>query len=236
MNKKPSSPFFAGVRDGIPIALGYFAVSFTLGIAARKAGLNALLSGVMSATMVASAGEFAALTVIEASAPYLEMVLTSLIVNLRYLLLSCSLSQKFGKDTKFYHRFLVGFFVTDEIAGISFAREGFLAPAYVYGAGAISIPAWVAGTVLGTLVGAILPPFLSSALGVALYGMFLAIIIPPARKEKFLAVLVALSMLVSFGIGYLPGIKDLSSGMRIILITVLLSAGAAIVRPRKKDE
>ena len=232
--RKASSPFWEGVRDGIPIALGYFAVSFTLGIAARKVGMNALLSGVMSATMVASAGEFAALTVIGAAAPYLEMVLTSLIINLRYLLLSCSLSQKFGPETPFYHRFFVGFFVTDEIAGISFAREGHLEPTYVYGAGAISVPAWVAGTVLGTLVGAILPPSLSSALGVALYGMFLAIIIPPARKEKFLAALVAVSMACSWGIGYLPLLKELSSGMRIILITVVLSAAAAIIKPRKE--
>lgn len=233
--KSSSSPFLSGIRDGIPIALGYFAVSFTLGIAARKAGLNAPLAGLMSATMVASAGEFAALGVIEAAAPYLEMILTSLVINLRYLLLSCSLSQKFGPETKFFHRFFVGFFVTDEIAGISFAREGHLEPAYVYGAGAISVPAWVAGTVLGVLVGAILPPFLSSALGVALYGMFLAIIIPPARKEWFLAVLVAASMLCSLAFAYIPGVRALSSGMRIILITVLLSALAAIIKPRTEE-
>ncbi len=233
--KDKSSPFFSGLRDGIPIALGYFAVSFALGITAKKVGLSAPASGLMSALMIASAGEFAALNVIAESAPYLEMVAAMLIINLRYLLLSCSLSQKFSEKTPFFHRFFVGFFVTDEIAGISFAREGHLIPSYVYGAAAISVPAWVAGTVLGVLAGEILPPALSSALGVALYGMFLAIIVPPARKEKFLALLVAVSMLCSFAAERLPVVGSLSSGIRIILLTLLLSAAAALIKPRKEE-
>ena len=149
--------FLDGMRDGIPIALGYFAVSFTLGIACRNIGLSALHSTVMSFTNLTSAGEFAALGIMAAGASYWEMALSQLVINLRYMLMSCSLSQKMAPDTPMYHRLLVGYGVTDEIFGISVNVPGRLDPFYVYGAVSIASPAWALGTLFGVVLGNVLP-------------------------------------------------------------------------------
>ena len=175
--------FLAGVRDGVPIGLGYLAVAFSLGIAARNAGLNAFQGFLISLLNNASAGEYAAFTVIAADSGFLEMALITLITNARYLLMSCSLSQKFSPDTPLYHRLLVGYDVTDELFGIAIARPGYLDPFYSYGAFLPAIPGWAIGTALGVTAGSILPARLVSALSVALFGMFLAIIIPPSKKK-----------------------------------------------------
>ena len=175
--------FLAGVRDGVPIGLGYLAVAFSLGIAARNAGLNAFQGFLISLLNNASAGEYAAFTVIAADSGFLEMALITLITNARYLLMSCSLSQKFSPDTPLYHRLLVGYDVTDELFGIAIARPGYLDPFYSYGAFLPAIPGWAIGTALGVTAGSILPARLVSALSVALFGMFLAIIIPPSKKN-----------------------------------------------------
>ncbi len=182
MNKKHSTALREGIKDGIPIGLGYFAVSFSLGIAARNAGLTALQGFLASLSTNASAGEYAAFIIIAADAPYLEMVLVTLITNARYLLMSCALSQKFSPDTPLYHRLLVGYDVTDEIFGITIARPGILDPFYNYGAILVAAPAWATGTALGIIAGNLLPLRIVSALSVALYGMFIAIIIPPGRN------------------------------------------------------
>ncbi|MCR4652417.1 MAG: AzlC family ABC transporter permease [Eubacterium sp.] len=223
--------FLRGLRNGIPICLGYFAVSFALGIAAKNAGMNALQSGVMSATMVASAGQFSAISLIGGGAGVLEMITTALIVNLRYFLMSCSLTQKLKPGTSPIHRFLVAYGVTDEIFGLSSTVEGYLNPFYTYGITVISVSGWVAGTVLGVVVGSILPVWATNALGVAMYGMFLAIIIPPARKNAFIGVLVALSMAASWIFTEAPVLKSISSGFRVIILTVLLAGAAAVIRP-----
>lgn len=223
--------FLRGLRNGIPICLGYFAVSFALGIAAKNAGMNALQSGVMSATMVASAGQFSAISLIGGGAGVLEMITTALIVNLRYFLMSCSLTQKLKPGTSPIHRFLVAYGVTDEIFGLSSTVEGYLNPFYTYGITVISVSGWVAGTVLGVVVGSILPVWATNALGVAMYGMFLAIIIPPARKNAFIGVLVALSMAASCFFTEAPVLKNISSGFRVIILTVLLAGAAAVIRP-----
>ena len=135
-----------GLRDGIPIALGYLAVSFTLGIAARNLHIRALPATIMSLVNFTSAGEFAALGIISAGAPYLEMIISQAIINLRYLLMSCALSQKLAPDASLFHRFWTGFFITDEIFGVSSGRPGHLNPFYTYGTASIAIPGWALGT------------------------------------------------------------------------------------------
>ena len=220
-----------GLRDGIPIGLGYFAVGFTLGIAARAIGISPVQAGLMSFFMHASAGEFAVLTIIAGEAGYLTMILTQLIVNIRYLLMSCALSQKISPDTSMGNRLLLSYFVTDEIFGLSSSVRGELNPWYNYGAATVASPGWVLGTFLGALAGNLLSPGLSSALGVALYAMFLAVVVPAARTDKAIAVVVAVSMAGSVAFTYLPGFSSLSSETRIILLTILIASLAAILRP-----
>ena len=215
--------FARGLRDGIPICMGYFAVSFALGITARGIGMNALQAGLMSAGMVASAGEFAAIVLISSSAGIIEMISTCIVVNLRYFLMSCSLSQKLSPDLPFYHRFLLPYCITDEIFGLSSAVPGYLDPRYSYGMTIVSV--------LGVLLGNIMPPFIVNALSVSLYGMFLAIIIPPSRKDRFIAALVAVSMAASGLFSVLPLLKTISGGFKVIILTLLIAGAAAFIRP-----
>lgn len=234
--KTHTTPFREGLRDGLPIALGYFAVSFTLGIAARNAGLTAFQGFLASLLNNASAGEYAGFALIAAGAPYWEVAFMTLIANARYLLMSCSLSQKFAPETPLRHRLGIGYAVTDELFGITMARPGFIEPGYNYGAMLAALPCWAVGTACGVVVGNILPARLVSALSVALYGMFLAVIIPPARKDRVVAALVAVSFLASFAAGVLPVISTWSGGTRTILLTLLLAGGAAAWFPIKEDE
>ena len=227
--------FHKGMLDGIPIGLGYLAVSFSLGIAAKNAGLSPAQSFLASMLCNASAGEYAGFTLIAAGAAYLELAIMTLIVNARYLLMSCAMSQRMAPGTPLYHRLFMAFDITDELFGIAIARPGYLNPFYTYGAMMVAIPGWAVGTALGTLAGNILPLRLVSALSVALYGMFIAIIIPPARKNRVVGVLVAVSFLASFLATCLPFVSKLSEGMRTILLTVLISAAAAILFPRKEE-
>lgn len=229
MNHKKS--FREGMRDGLPIALGYFAVAFTIGIAARNAGMTAFQGFLASFLNNASAGEYAGFTVISANAVYFEIALVTLITNARYLLMSCALSQKFAPGMPLRHRFIIGFDVTDELFGISIARPGYLDPFYFYGAMILAIPCWALGTYIGVIAGNILPIRLVSSLSVALYGMFLAVIIPPARKNRVVAVLVIISFIVSFLTVKIPVINKISGGTRIIILTVIISGIAALLFP-----
>ena len=221
-----------GVRDGMPIALGYFVVAFTLGIAARNAGLTPFQGFLASFFNNASAGEYAAFTVIAADRPYLEMALITLVANARYLLMSCVLSQRFAPDASIWHRIFVGFDVTDEIFGISAARPVPLDPYYNYGAMLVALPGWSVGTAVGIMAGNALPAAAVSALSVALYGMFLAIIIPPSRANRVIGVFVAIAFAASFAASTLPVVSGLSGGTRTILLTVVLAAVAASKYPR----
>lgn len=222
--------------DSIPIALAYFAVAFSLGIMARKAGLTPFQGFLSSMLNHASAGEYAEFTVIEAGAPYIEMALVILITNARYLLMSCSLSQRFAPDAPLIHRMLVGFGITDEIFGISVARPGNINPFYTYGAMALAIPAWSSATAIGIAAGNILPASVVSALSVALYGMFLTIIIPPTKKNKVLGGIIAVSFVLSGLFTWLPFTAKISSGMRTIVLTVLIAGAAAVLFPVKDEE
>lgn len=235
MNSDKRTWFQKGMRDGIPIALGYFAVSFTLGITAKNAGLTALQAMLASFTLNASAGEFAGFTLIAAGASYLEVAVMEFVANARYLLMSCALSQKLAPDTPLWQRLLIGYDVTDEIFGISVSVPGRLHPYYTFGAIAVAIPGWSIGTYLGVLMGNILPANVVSALSVGLYGMFIAIIIPPARKSRIVAGVVAISMAASFAFAHLPLISQISSGVRAIILTVVISGIAALLFPIKED-
>ena len=231
-----ASVFREGMHDGLPIALGYFVVAFTLGIAARNAGLSPFQGFLASLTNNASAGEYAGFIMIANGAAYWEMALITLIANARYLLMSCVLSQKFSPDAPLGQRLLIGFDVTDELFGITVARPGILNPYYNYGAMFVALPGWSFGTLFGVMAGNILPVAAVSALSVALYGMFLAVIIPPARKDRVVAVFVALSFAASFAAIHLPVLSTFSDGTRTILLTILLSGIAAILFPVKAGE
>ena len=234
MKESKAQGFRLGMRDGIPIGLGYLAVAFSLGITARNAGLNALQGFLISILNNASAGEYAGITVIAANAAYAEIAIVTLITNARYLLMSCAMSQRLEPGLSLGHRLLMGFDITDELFGIAIARPGYLNPYYTYGA--MAMPGWSIGTSLGIIAGNILPERVVSALSVALFGMFLAVIIPPARKNKVVAVLVALSFVASFACSVLPWISTLSDGTRTIILTVVISAGAALLFPVPKEK
>ena len=233
MNKQA---FKEGIRDGIPIGLGYFAVSFSLGIMAKLAGLDPVMGFISSFVNSASAGQYALYTAIAGASTIAELALATLIINARYLLMSCALSQKFDPKEKMIHRLLIGFWVTDELFGISIARKGKITPAYNYGAILVASPLWCLGTALGIIAGNILPASLVSALSVALYGMFIAIVIPPARKNATIAVMVSVSFILSYAATKIPGICSLSDGSRTILLTVMIATVFAIIKPVKDEE
>lgn len=236
MRTKKRTAFTEGLRDGLPIGLGYFAVSFSLGIAARRAGLTAIEGFFASLFTNASAGEYAVFAVIGAGTTILEVILVTLITNARYLLMSCALSQRLSADTPMRHRLLIGADVTDELFGISIARKGYLEPQYYYGAMITSVPFWATGTALGIVMGNLLPARVVSALGVALYGMFLAVIIPPCRKSRVITCLVAISFICSYLAANLPFISSLSDGNRTILLTVIIAGVAALLFPVKEGD
>ncbi len=236
MENNKISVFIKGVKDGIPICLGYFAVGFTLGIAMSNAGLAWPEGFFMSLLNLASAGEYAGIQVILNNGSYFEMAIMTLVANARYLLMSWSLTQKISEETTTKERMLIGYGITDELFVMGINYPGKLDPFYYYGGLAISAPGWAIGTALGIVMGDILPTNILSALSVALYGMFLAAIMPAAKKDKTVLVLVLISFVASFLGEILPLVSSLSSGTRIIIITVVISAIAAIVRPVNKEE
>ncbi len=233
---KRSEWFRLGMRDGIPIALGYFTVSVSLGIALGNAGISAFQGGLMSFTNMTSAGQFAATSVITAASSYLVMALLQLVINARYLLMSCALSQRLEASTSIPMRLLFGITVTDEIFGISIARpEPYLDPLYSLGAFAVACPGWTLGTVTGAVMGDVLPARVVSALSVALFGMLIAVFIPPTKKNKVVAGTVILGMTLSFAFTKIPLLSSISGGMKIILLTVLIAGGAAVLFPVKEE-
>lgn len=234
MDKKES--FLEGLKDGIPIGTVYFTASLAFGIAAISSGLNFWEAGFISLTNLTSAGQFAALGVIAGSGSYFEMMLTQLIINLRYMLMSLSLSQKLDDEEPRKHRFLVAFGITDEIFAISIKKKGKVSAFYNYGAMSVAIPGWVLGTVTGAVLGNILPDMILSALSIAIYAMFIGIIIPPAKADKNLYYIIIAAMVLSLLFGILPVLKDISSGFTIIIITVVVSAAAAILFPVSEGE
>lgn len=235
-NTRNRMAFQNGMRDGVPIGLGYFAVSFSLGIAAKNAGLTPFQGFLASLLCNASAGEYAGFTLIAAGAAYVELAVVTLIANARYLLMSCAMSQRLDPDMPGCHRFFMAFHITDELFGIAIARPGCLNPFYSYGAVLIAAPCWAFGTALGVAAGSLLPLRLVSAFSVALYGMFLAVIIPAARKDRVIAGLIVCCFAASFCVSYLPAFSGMSSGTRTILLTLVLSTAAALLFPKSMEE
>ena len=225
--------YLQGLRDGVPIGLGYLAVSFGIGISCHTAGISAPQSFLMSLLSNASAGEYGGITVISENSGFWMMVLMTLIINARYLLMSCALSQRLAPQTPLLHRLLVGFDVTDELFGIAIAQPGYLNVWYFFGAMCVAIPGWSIGTLIGALAGSLLPQWAVNGFSVMLYGMFLAIIVPEGKKNRVVLGCIAVSFACSLLAAKL--LPMLSEGMRILLLTIVLSAGAAILFPRRED-
>lgn len=221
-----------GIQVGIPIGLGYFAVAFSLGISAAAAGITPFQGFITSLLVNASAGESAAFTAIKENVPYLQMILITLVANARYILMSFALSQKIHPEQKLIHRILLGFFLTDEYFALAVSKDGYCDPYYSYGAILVAAPLWALGTALGILMGNILPARIVSGLSVALFGMFLAIIMPPCRKHRNIAILIGISALFSY---LLNRLTPLSESTVTILLTVTVSLLGAILFPRKGE-
>ena len=228
--------FLKGMKAGIPIALGYLAVSFSLGIAAKAVGLTAFQGFLASLLNSASAGEYAMFSLIGAGASIIELIFVSIVANGRYLLMSCALGQRFSEDTPLIHRFGVGLYITDEIFSLSVSIPGKLNPYINYGAIAVAVPSWAVGTALGIIAGNILPARIVSALSVALYGMFIACFIPPAKKDRVLLFAIPVCFLLSYLAFRLPYIGELSEGTRAVILTVVIASVLAIAFPVKDEE
>ena len=228
--------YLLGMKAGIPISLGYFAVSITIGIAAKNAGLNAFQATLTSFLINASAGEYIGFTLIAAGASYFEVFLMEAIANARYLLMSAALSQKLKSGTETVQRMLLGYCITDENFGVSIALDERLDPFYTYGVATVAIPGWSLGTLFGALLGNILPISLLSALGVSLYGMFISVFIPESKKNKIVAALVVISFALSYAAFKIPIFSGISDGVKIIVLTVVISLAAALIFPVKEDK
>lgn len=232
-SKENTTAFKQGLKDGIPIGLGYLAVSFSLGIAAKSAGLTPMQGFVVSLLCMASAGEYVGFLSIASGAAYIEIAIATFIANARYLLMSTAMSQRMESKLSIKHRILMAFGITDELFGIAIARPGYLNPYYSYGAFITSAFPWALGTSLGIIAGNMLPARLVSAFSVALYGMFLAVIIPPAKKDKIIAGLIIICFGASYAATKLPLLKDLTDGTRTIILTIVIASLAAILFPRE---
>ncbi len=228
--------FREGVRDGIPIGLGYFAVAFSLGILARNAHFTPLQGFINSFLNHASAGEYAVYTVAAAASGYIEMAIMTLVVNARYLLMSTAISQKFDTKTSMLHRILVGFTVTDELFAITIKRPGYIEPLYNYGAFLFAAICWSLGTSCGIVAGELMPVRVVSALSVALYGMFLACIVPESRRHKLIGALIIISFVLSYIFNILPVFAGISGGTKTIILTIVIASAAAIIFPHPEVE
>ncbi len=223
--------FSAGARAAVPVCIGYFSVSFGFGAMAISQGLSVLNAILISATNVTSAGQFAGLTVIAAGATLLEMILTQIVINSRYALMSLALGQRFGPEVGVLPRMAAAFFNTDEIFALGMTRLGRLTPAYFLGAGVTGAIGWVAGTAMGALAGTVLPASLRIALGIMLYGMFIAIVVPQARQEKPMLVCLVLALVFSCLFTWVPVLKEISAGLAIVISTVAAAALSALLFP-----
>jgi predicted branched-subunit amino acid permease len=223
-----AAPFREGLAAGFPIALGYLAVSFSLGIAAKMAGLSLGQGVLVSFLCNASAGEYAGFTLVAAHAGYLELAAMMLVANARYLLMGCVLSQRFSSDTPLWMRALIAFDNTDEIFAVNIAQRGDVRPARALGTMVLPLIGWAGGAALGMIVGSVLPSLVVQALSVSLFGMFLAVIIPPARENHVVAGVVAVSFAASLAASAAPLVSGLSEGVRTILLTVGIAAAAAL--------
>ena len=225
-----------GINRGLPVGVGYFSVSFGFGAMAAAQGIKALDAALISLTNLTSAGQFAGLTLIIAAAGLWEMILTQIVINSRYALMSLALSQKMGQKIGFLPRLLIAFFNTDEIFALAMAEKNPLTVPFMLGLGTTPILGWTAGTLCGALAGSVLPLAVRTALGVMLYGMFIAIVVPPARQERPVLVTVILALVLSCLFTWVPGLKDVSAGISIVICTVAAAAICAWLFPIEEEE
>ena len=234
MEKRIKNSCLRGTADGIPIALGYLSVSFGFGIMAAGAGLSVFEAFMISLTNLTSAGQAQGVAVIAGGGTLLEMAAVQLIINIRYALMAISLSQKLDKSFTLPHRMMAAYGITDEIFAVCSTKEKKLCPSYMYGVTLISTLGWVGGTFFGAAAGEILPASVTAALGIVLYGMFMAIIIPPCRKEKSILAVVVIAAGLSILCKYL--LIAVSSGFAVILCALAASLVGAALFPRKEEE
>lgn len=225
-----------GVRRGMPVGVGYLSVSFGFGTLAASQGIRVLDAFLISATNVTSAGQFAGLTLILAGAGLWEVILTQLIINSRYALMSLALSQRMGEKIGLIPRLLVAFMNTDEIFALAMSRKAPLTVPYLLGLGLLPFLGWTAGTVLGALAGSVLPEAIRTALGVMLYGMFIAIVIPPAKKERPVLAAVLIALVCSCLLDWVPVFEKVSAGIAIVICTVLAAGICAALFPISEEE
>lgn len=226
-----------GLKDGIPIALGYISVSFTFGLQSVHSGLSWWESVMISLTNLTSAGQFAGLDIlVRGGGFWIEMACAQLIINLRYALMSLSLSQKADKSVRGIHRWLIGFGITDEIFAVAMGNRKDISNKYLYGLIFLPIVGWTSGTLLGALAGQVLPMVIRDSLCIAIYGMFLAIIIPPAKRDSAILKVIVISVLLSCAFKWLPLLNQVSSGFVIIICTVVASLIGAVFFPVKEEE
>ena len=219
--------FIQGLRDGVPIMAGYFAVSFSFGILAMQGGLSVIQAALTSLTNMTSSGQFAGLQIIAAGGTLIELILTQVIINMRYSLMSLALSPKLDKKIKLWQRLLIAFANTDEIFAVAMSRERSLSFPYMVGLQLLPIFGWTAGTATGAIAGNLLPAALTAALGIALYGMFIAVVVPVARRSRP----VLLSAFIAITISSILYVLKVSAGISIIISTVVASALMAFLRP-----
>ena len=225
-----------GVRTGIPVGLGYFSVSFGFGAMAIAQGLKALDATLISATNLTSAGQFAGLTLIVAMGTLWEMIVTQIVINSRYSLMSIALAQRMGARIGFFPRLFIAFFNTDEIFALAMARPAALTVPFMLGLGTLPFFGWTGGTLMGALAGSVLPADIRAALGVMLYGMFIAIVVPPAKQEKPVLITVILALICSCLFAWVPALKTVSAGISIVICTVAAAAIAAALFPVAEEE
>ncbi|MCH5195779.1 MAG: AzlC family ABC transporter permease [Oscillospiraceae bacterium] len=221
-----------GLRDGLPIALGYLSVSFTFGISAVGMGISPLAAILISMTCLTSAGQLAGAGIIAAGGGFAEMALAQLVINIRYSLMSLSLSQKLNEKYNLPHRIISAFGITDEIFAVASGKDGEIAPRYMYGLITLPYIFWAAGTAMGALFGEILPENVKSALGIAIYVMFVAIVIPPAKKIRGVMAVALIAAGLSCIIKFVPIFSGISSGISVIICAVIAAALGAILFPR----
>lgn len=228
--------FTQGLKDGFPICLGYFSVSVAFGMTTVLAGMPLWAAVLISLTNLTSAGQFAGANLMIAGGNMIELGLTTLVINIRYFLMSLSVSQKVERKMSMKERLAVSFGITDEIFAVSMQHKGELSTPYMAGLIITPVLGWTGGTLAGGIATSFMPEALSSALGIALYGMFIAVIIPPAREERSVLFTVILAILASLAFTYLPGLKSLGGGWSIIIITIFVSAVAAWLFPREPEK
>ena len=233
MNKEE---YTLGIRRGLPVGLGYFSVSFGFGAMAVSKGLSVAQATLISASNLTSAGQFAGLTTIVENSGLWMMILTQLIINSRYALMSLALSQKMGQQIGLLPRLLIAFFNTDEVFALAMAREHTLTVPFLYGLGLLPMAGWVSGTLFGALAGSVLPLSIRTALGVMLYGMFIAIIIPPAKKERPVALAALLALILSSLFAWVPALQNAPKGTPIVICTVAAAALCAWLFPVEEEK